>query len=52
MKKEKPYTLKDYVVHGLFFTFYGLVKYIPSPLGDILRYVFAKPFIKKMGRET
>lgn len=47
--KEKNIYL-DYLLHGLYFTFYGLVKYIPSPIGDVLRYWFTKPFIKKMGK--
>ena len=40
----------DYLIHGIYFLFYGLVKYIPSPIGDIGRYLFSKPFMKKMGK--
>ena len=39
----------DYLLHGIFVTFYGLVKYLPPPIGDWLRYLFVKPFIKKIG---
>lgn len=41
--------LSDYLLHGIYYFFYGLVKYIPSPVGDFLRYYVTKPFIKKMG---
>lgn len=41
---------KDYLIHGIYFTLYGIVKYIPSPVGDILRYLVSKPFVKKMGK--
>jgi len=54
MDKKKnsiqDYTYRDYFIHGTFFLFYGLVKYLPSPLGDILRYIIVKPFIKKIGK--
>lgn len=40
----------DYLIHGIYYLIYGFVKYIPSPIGDILRYWTTKPFIKKMGR--
>lgn len=43
-------TYKDYLLHGLFFSLYGLVKYLPSPIGDILRYIIVKPFIRKIGK--
>ncbi|MBQ7832910.1 MAG: hypothetical protein IJ336_04950, partial [Lachnospiraceae bacterium] len=42
--------LKDYLIHGIYFNLYGWVKYLPSPVGDILRYVISKPFVKKMGK--
>ncbi len=41
---------KDYFRHGIFFNLYGLIKYFPSPLGDVLRYLIVKIFIKKIGR--
>lgn len=43
-------TVKDYIIHGLYFNLYGLVKYIPSPIGDLLRHLIVKIFIKKMGK--
>jgi acetyltransferase-like isoleucine patch superfamily enzyme len=48
--KNITITWKDFFIHGIFFTLYGLVKYLPSPIGDILRYWIAKPFIKKLGK--
>jgi acetyltransferase-like isoleucine patch superfamily enzyme len=45
-----PYRLTDYLVMGVFSCCYGLVKYFPSPVGDWLRYVVAKPFVGKMGK--
>jgi len=44
------YTARDYILHGLFFNLYGLFKYWPSPVGDFLRYLCAKPFMAKMGK--
>ena len=43
------YGLRDYIIHGVYFNIYGLVKYLPSPLGDTLRYMATKPFIKRLG---
>ncbi len=43
-------TLADYVRHGLYLSVYGLVKYVPSPLGDWLRYWALKPFAGRLGR--
>ncbi len=40
----------DYIVHGVYFLLYGFVKYIPSPIGDIGRYIISKPFVKKIGK--
>ena len=28
--------------HSLYFTIYGIVKYIPSPIGDLLRFGILK----------
>lgn len=41
---------RDYLIHGVYFSIYGLVKYAPSPLGDVLRYCATRPFIKGMRR--
>ncbi|MGA2667128.1 MAG: acyltransferase [Patescibacteria group bacterium] len=46
----KPYTVKDYLFHGLFFFIYGLVKYFPSPLGDYLRFVLLKLVCRHLGK--
>ncbi len=32
----------------LFLTIYGLVKYLPTPLGDLLRWAVAKPFLRRL----
>lgn len=42
--------MKDYLLHGIYFLFYGIVKYFPSPIGDAFRYIITKPFIKHMGK--
>lgn len=42
--------IKDYLLHGIYFAFYGIIKYMPSPIGDIFRYMVTKLFVKKMGR--
>ena len=42
--------LRDYLIHGFYFTLYGLVKYVPSPVGDVFRYWVSKPFVRKLGR--
>ncbi|MFH1326516.1 MAG: acyltransferase [archaeon] len=48
--KNQTHTLNDYFVHGIFYTLYGIVKYLPSPIGDWLRFLVVKPFVKKMGK--
>lgn len=47
-RKDTGYTVWDYLRAGAFFNLYGLVKYIPSPVGDVLRYLFLKPFVKSI----
>lgn len=39
----------DYILHGLFFTLYGIFKYIPPPIGNIFRYLIVKSFSQKLG---
>lgn len=39
-------SISDYFIHAIFLTIYGVVKYIPSPLGDIFRYICVFPFLK------
>lgn len=41
---SKVYLLKS----ALYFMLYGLVKYIPSPVGDFIRWIVLKCFIKKL----
>ena len=38
-------TSTDYIIHAFFLSLYGLVKYMPSPVGDFLRWIATKPFI-------
>lgn len=35
-----------YCLHGVFLPIYGLVKYIPSPIGDWMRFLIVIPFIR------
>lgn len=35
--RQRPYTFADVVEHVLFWTVYGMVKYIPPPVGDYCR---------------
>ena len=49
IKTRKDTGIKDYLIHGVFLTWYGLFKYLPPPVGDFLRYVACKPFFKKLG---
>jgi len=44
------FTRRDYLLHGIYFNLYGLVKYCPPPLGDIFRRLFSLPFVKKLGQ--
>jgi len=48
--KKKDYNVSDYLIHGIYFSMYGLVKYIPSPVGDIFRALITRPFLKKSGK--
>lgn len=48
--KIKKFTLKDYLFHGVFFFFYGFVKYLPSPIGDLLRFVVVKFACREIGK--
>lgn len=43
-------TASDYVVHGLYLPIYGLVKYLPSPVGDWLRRWVTYPFTASLGK--
>lgn len=39
------YSVSAYLRAGVFFTLYGLVKYLPPPAGDVLRYGVLKLFV-------
>lgn len=43
-------TTRDYLIHGVYLTLYGVVKYVPSPLGDWLRRLMLTPFVRRLGR--
>ena len=47
--QPRSYDWKDYLVHGIYFQFYGIVKYLPAPVGNFLRYWVTKPFIRRLG---
>lgn len=48
-KEDKNFRIADYLIHALYLTLYGFVKYFPSPIGDMLRYCFVKPFARHLG---
>ena len=52
MTVKKTHKVIDFLIHGIFFTIYGMVKYLPAPIGDILRYCIAKPFMKKLSNAS
>lgn len=41
-------TRKDYILHALYLPGYGLVKYLPSPIGDWLRRLVTRPFAGRL----
>ena len=43
-KNENIYSPGEYIRAGAFFTIYGIVKYLPPPLGDWLRFLVLKFF--------
>ena len=47
-ENENKYTLHEYIRGALFFTSYGLVKYLPSPLCDPLRYLVLRLFARRV----
>lgn len=47
---NRSYSIWDYVAHGIYFSFYGLFKYFPSPIGDIFRNLVSRFFVKSMGK--
>jgi acetyltransferase-like isoleucine patch superfamily enzyme len=48
MQSPPTIQLRDYLIHGIYFTAYGVVKYLPSPIGDVLRYWVSKPFLARL----
>lgn len=42
--------LKHYIFHAFYLFIYGWVKYIPSPLGEPLRYIILKLTLKKSSK--
>jgi acetyltransferase-like isoleucine patch superfamily enzyme len=42
------YGIKKLIYYSVYFTIYGLVKYIPPPIGDFLRYLILKLFLKRV----
>ena len=43
------YTPATYLRLGLFQTIWGLVKYLPTPVGDVARFLVLKVFMKRIG---
>ena len=48
MRNENVYTPWEKIRSVLYFTLYGLVKYIPSPIGWIFRFAVLKMFCKRI----
>ncbi len=44
----KSYSTSYYIKTGFYFIIYGCVKYFPTPLGDLLRFMVLKIFVKKI----
>lgn len=42
--------IKDYAIHAVYIFVYGWIKYIPSPLGDWLRWMWVRPFLASCGK--
>ena len=42
------HALYEYLRAFVFRTLYGCVKYLPTPIGDVLRYLCLKPFMKRL----
>lgn len=43
------YGIKKLIYYSVYFTIYGLVKYMPPPIGDFFRYIILSFFLKKIG---
>jgi acetyltransferase-like isoleucine patch superfamily enzyme len=46
--RRPRYSIRVYVRAAVYFTLYGTVKYLPSPIGDILRSVVLRVFAKSV----
>jgi acetyltransferase-like isoleucine patch superfamily enzyme len=46
LARKRPYGVFDVLLHVVFWTIYGLVKYIPPPIGDGLRSVVLRVFAR------
>jgi acetyltransferase-like isoleucine patch superfamily enzyme len=44
MNRTRRITKRDYILHALYVPAYGMVKYLPSPVGDWLRWLVTRPF--------
>jgi|TARA_B100000035_G_scaffold32733_1_gene24885 maltose O-acetyltransferase len=44
--KSKSFTIFDYLLNGIYFLVYWPFKYMPSPVGDLLRFITTIPFLK------
>lgn len=51
LNRASDYSATDFVVNGIFINTYFLIKYFPSPFGDLLRVNFLRLFTK-VGRQT
>lgn len=47
-ENENKYSLWEYLKGGVYFTMYGIVKYVPSPVGDWLRFAVLKLWLIKV----
>ncbi len=50
MKPTRGITQRDYILHFLYLPAYGVVKYLPSPIGDWLRWLVTRPFTASLGK--
>lgn len=46
MKPKNKFHISDYLINGIYLNIYFFVKYLPPPIGNILRYIISKPFFK------
>lgn len=46
LNRSADYSLADYIQNGLFLNLYFFVKYLPSPVGDVLRRLVCRLFVR------